>query len=70
MMADAGLDDDRDRTAELPIARFDNFGVLLQGHDVVRAAADVQQGNLGLGQRTKIIDRVQLVFQRCASVSP
>jgi len=57
-MADAGLDDGSDLTAEGAIATLDNRGVLGEGDDEVVVAGDMQQRDPGLGDGGEIVDRV------------
>ncbi len=63
VVADARLDNHFDRTAESLVPLFDELRVLLERHDVVGVAANVQEGHLQLCQRGEVVDRVELIGQ-------
>lgn len=61
VVADAGLVDDFDFAAELPVALLDDVGVFGGDHDVIGIADDVDDGHFRLGERLQGIHGIALV---------
>lgn len=58
VMADSFLADDFDGAAEFLVAFFNEVGVFSDGDNFIDLADDVEEGNAGLGERLKVVNRV------------
>ena len=64
MVSDAGFVDDFDRAFEFKVSLFDDGGVFRNRNDLVIVADDVEEGNPGLGEGSKLVDRIAFVAFR------